>query len=76
MSDEPVSFELDLQDLFSDRDREAMLLQFDLWDLEDVREFAQPILRQLEIGRMPCYEPWPAERVALFRRWVEGGMAE
>jgi hypothetical protein len=22
---------------------------------------------------MPCYAAWPAERVALFRRWMESG---
>jgi hypothetical protein len=22
---------------------------------------------------MPCYGPWPAEQVELFRRWVQAG---
>lgn len=74
--EEAVSFELEIQPLFTQRDQEAMLVAFDLWDVEDVREHADAILEQLESGRMPCYERWPEERVALFRRWMAGGMAE
>ncbi len=73
---EPPSFELDIQPLFSQRDQEGMLIMFDLWDLEDVREFAPSILSTLESGRMPCYGAWPEEQVQLFRRWMDGGMAE
>jgi hypothetical protein len=69
-----VSFEMDIEPLFSQRDHEAMRIMFDLWDLGSVREWADAILEQVEAGRMPCYEPWPEERVALFRRWREGGM--
>jgi truncated hemoglobin YjbI len=46
---------------------------FDLGDLAAVREHADAILDQLASGRMPCYAAWPAERVALFRRWMESG---
>jgi len=73
---EGVSFEADIEPLFSDRDREAMLIMFDLWELEDVREHADGILGQVESGRMPCYGPWPEDRVQLFRRWMDGGMQE
>ncbi len=76
MAQTPVSFELDVQPLFSQRDQEAMLVVFDLWDAEDVREHAGAILEQVESGRMPCYERWPQERVALFRRWMDEGMAD
>jgi hypothetical protein len=48
-----------------------MLIVFDLWDVEDVRDHADEILDQLEAGRMPCYGAWPDEKVAVFRRWVE-----
>ena len=75
-STEAPSFEMDIQPLFSQRDQEAMLIMFDLWDLEDVREFAARILKTLEAGRMPCYGAWPEEQTALFRRWMQGGMAE
>ncbi len=76
MSDDPVSFELHVQDLFSERDQEAMILQFDLWDVVDVREHSSAILEQLQSGRMPCYGAWPDADIAVFRRWVDGGMAD
>jgi hypothetical protein len=76
MADAPdqVSFEMEIQPLFSQRDHEGMQIMFDLWDLESVREHADAILDQVEAGRMPCYGRWPQEQVALFRRWKEGGM--
>ncbi len=69
-----VSFELDIAPLFDERDHEAMQIMFDLWDVESVREHADAILEQVESGRMPCYGAWPEDQVALFRRWMEGGM--
>lgn len=69
-----LSFELDIEPLFSDRDREAMLVSFDLWDAESVRENAQGILEQVKSGRMPCYGAWPEDQVDLLRRWIDGGM--
>ncbi len=74
-SDKP-SFEMDIQPLFSQRDREAMQVAFDLWDVQSVRDNSEAILEQVADGRMPCYEAWPEERVALLRRWVESGMPE
>lgn len=74
-SDKP-SFEMDIQPLFSQRDREAMQVAFDLWDVQSVRDNSEAILEQVADGRMPCYGAWPEERVALLRRWVESGMPE
>jgi hypothetical protein len=71
--EEQLSFELDIKPLFSQRDQEAMLVSFDLWDAEDVRDKADDILDQLEAGRMPCYGAWPEEQIALFRRWMDAG---
>ena len=68
------AFERDIRPLFRVLDREAMEGAFDLWDHEDVRENAGDILAALEGGAMPCDEPWPDDRVALLRRWVEAGM--
>ena len=73
---EAPSFEMDIQPLFSQRDQEAMLIMFDLWDVEDVREYAPKILETLESGRMPCYGAWSEDQVQLFRRWMDAGMAE
>ncbi|HYW27809.1 MAG TPA: hypothetical protein VE953_26795 [Terriglobales bacterium] len=69
-------FEEDIRPLFREKDREAMEGAFDLWDVEDVRANSGDILAALEGGAMPCDEPWPDDRVALLRRWVETGMAE
>ena len=74
-SDQP-SFEVDIQPLFSERDREAMQVAFDLWDVESVRENSEAILAEVADGRMPCYGAWPEVRVPLLRRWVESGMPE
>jgi hypothetical protein len=29
----------------------------------------------VEDGSMPCDESWPKDRVALFKRWIDEGMA-
>lgn len=68
-----VSFERDVKPLFRDMDRESMLEAFDLWSMEDVTEHAAEILSVLESGSMPCDGPWPEERIATFRSWVEAG---
>jgi hypothetical protein len=75
---ERLSFERDVRPLFRERDRGSMLdvANFDLWARHDVAEHSQAILERLENGSMPCDQPWPDERVAVFRRWVEAGMPE
>jgi len=67
------SFKRDIRPLFTDRDRTSMAWAFDLGDLAAVREHADAILDQLASGQMPCYAAWSAERVALFRHWMESG---
>ena len=72
----PPGFAADIQPLFrEDPDRQAMLVlgPFDLHRFEDVRDNADAILVRLEGGTLPCDGPWPPERVAIFRRWIEGG---
>jgi hypothetical protein len=75
---ERVSFEESIRPLFRERDRGAMLgvAKFDLWEKDDVVEHSQAILERLENGSMPCDQAWPADRVALFREWVDSGMSE
>jgi hypothetical protein len=67
------SFVRDIRPLFTDRDRASMSWAFDLGDVAAVCEHADAILDQVAAGRMPCYGAWPAEQVAVFRRWVESG---
>jgi hypothetical protein len=70
---EAVSYEDDVKPLFRERDRGSMLSHFDLWSYDDVSEHAGAILTRLSDGTMPCDGAWPADRVDVFRRWVEQG---
>ena len=71
--DESVGFEQDIKPLFRDRDRDSMRFAFDLWSPEDVSTYADAILARLEAGTMPCDGAWPAERIGVFRRWIDAG---
>jgi CDGSH-type Zn-finger protein/truncated hemoglobin YjbI len=71
--EEPVGFEQHIKPLFRQRDRQSMKFAFDLWSYDDVSKHADAILQQLGDGSMPCDGAWPAERVAVFRRWVQSG---
>ena len=68
-----ASYEAEVKPLFRERDREAMLSQFDLWSYDDVKANAEAILGQLAGGHMPCDGAWPEEQVELFRGWVAAG---
>jgi hypothetical protein len=72
---EPPSFAADIAPLWRDDDVESMLFAFDLRSYGEVRERAEDIWERLDEGSMPCDEEWPADRVALFRSWIDGGMA-
>jgi hypothetical protein len=71
--DEPLHFEEHIKPLFRERDRDSMRFAFDLWSVDDVSTHADAILDRLEAGTMPCDGAWPAERVAVFRRWIDAG---
>ncbi len=73
---DPPGFAADIAGLFRPHDRDEMLFRFDLASLDDVRSFAEPIHTRVQNGSMPCnpVDRWPPERVALFRRWIDGGM--
>ena len=72
---ELVRFEAQIRPLFRAKDRSTMkaVRQFDLWSFDDVSARADLILKRLSSGSMPCDGAWPQEKVALFRRWIEGG---
>lgn len=70
---EPMRFEEDIKPLFREGDRNAMRFAFDLWSPEDASAHADAILGRLEAGTMPCDGAWPAERVAVFRQWIDAG---
>jgi CDGSH-type Zn-finger protein/truncated hemoglobin YjbI len=73
--DTPLGFAEHVKPLFRERDRKSMTFVFDLWSFDDVSGNADGILKRLEDGSMPCDGAWPAERVDVFRRWVEAGKA-
>jgi hypothetical protein len=72
-TDGPLDFGQHIKPLFRERDRDSMKFAFDLWSAGDVSAHADAILKQLEEGTMPCDGAWPADRVAVFRGWVEAG---
>lgn len=71
-----ISFEIDIKNLFRDKDRSSMLAfgPFDLWKYEDVRDNADDILSEVKQGTMPCDEKWSSEKVEKFEKWIADGM--
>ena len=71
-----LSFAEDIAPLFREMDIDKMkeISDFDLSDYDDVRERAEGIYASLADGSMPCDGPWPDERIAKFRRWIDQGM--
>jgi hypothetical protein len=79
-SDSPPSYAGDIMPLFTQMDREHMIAKggFDLWTFDDVKTWAARILATLQAGTMPPKgtepsAPWPGEKVALFKAWIDGG---
>jgi hypothetical protein len=50
-----------------------MSFAFDLWSYDEVRTRAAEIFARLQSGTMPCDGAWPDARIALFKRWIDGG---
>ena len=67
------TFETDIKPLFRESDRDAMIAAFDLWSFDDVKANADAIVGAVRSGSMPCDMQWPAERVDLLQRWIDGG---
>jgi len=67
------NFTHDIRPLFRTQDVEAMRWLVDLSKYEDVKARAEEIYSQLAAGSMPCDGAWAAERVALFRQWINEG---
>jgi hypothetical protein len=72
-----LSFAKDIRPLFRDSpDVDAMKdFGMDLSSFSDVKAHAEEIYARVLDGSMPCDEPWPKDRIALFKRWMEEGMA-
>ena len=72
-----VSFAAEIRPLFRDSPDVDSMKEYglDLSSYEEVKAQAAGIYAQLENGSMPCDESWPPERLALFKSWMEEGMA-
>jgi hypothetical protein len=68
-----LSFERDIKPLFREKDRDAMLAVFDLFDYADVVEHADAIVGSLRSGQMPCDGAWPDEQVDSLQQWIDLG---
>jgi hypothetical protein len=68
-----VSFAQDIRPLFRQRDIRAMASTFDLSNYDQVRANAERIYAVLHDGTMPTDGAWPADRVALFKHWMDAG---
>lgn len=73
----PVSFAADIRPLFRDSpDIDTMQgYGLDLSSYDDVKARAEEVYASVENGSMPCDDPWPADQVALFKRWMDEGFA-
>jgi hypothetical protein len=72
-----LSFASDIRPLFRDSlDVDSMQgYGLDLSSYEEVKAKAPEIYARLEDGSMPCDEPWPKERLELFKQWMDEGSA-
>jgi hypothetical protein len=72
-----LSFAKDIRPLFRDTPDVDTMKGFglDLSSYNDVKARAAEIYATLGEGSMPCDGPWPSERIALFKQWMDEGMA-
>lgn len=72
-----VGFAKDIRPLFRDDPDVAEMKGYglDLSSYADVKAQAESILGTLKEGTMPCDGAWPEDRIALFKRWMDEGMA-
>ena len=72
-----LSFAKDIRPLFRDSPDVDSMKDYglDLSSFTDIKAQAEEIYTRILDGSMPCDEPWPKDRIALFKRWIEEGMA-
>jgi hypothetical protein len=72
-----ISFAKDIRPLFRDTPDVDSMKEYglDLSSYSEVKGQAEIIYERLQDGSMPCDGAWPEERLALFRRWMDEGMA-
>ena len=72
-----ISFAVDIRPLFRDSpDVDSMQgYGLDLSSYDEVKNRAPEIYACLANGSMPCDEPWPPDRLAFFKLWMDQGCA-
>lgn len=74
-----LSFAADIKPLFSAVDADHMSFMFDLTSYDDVKNNAAGIYDAVSNGRMPPPPseggdgPWPPDKVATFKQWMDEG---
>jgi hypothetical protein len=71
-----LTFTKDIRPLFTDEDVECMgpmAVPLDDAAWMCVRANAESVYGVLADGSMPPGNPWPADRVALFKAWMDAG---
>lgn len=66
-----LGFQADIEPMFRESDRNAMLWALDLWSYDDVALHVADILARIEDGSMPCDLAWTMEQAATFRNWID-----
>lgn len=73
----PLSFARDIRPLIRPGDVKCMKdYGFDLSKLSDVRMNSSYIYERLSDKSMPEDGPWSDENIAIFKQWMDDGMAE
>lgn len=72
-----LSFAKDIRPLFRDDPDVSSMKDYglDLSSYSHVKTKAQSIYATLVDGSMPCDGAWPADRIALFKKWMDEGTA-
>ncbi len=72
-----LSFAKDIRLLFRESPDVDSMKKYglDLSSYAEVKAQAENIYARLLDGSMPCDGAWPEDRVALFKRWMDEGMA-
>jgi hypothetical protein len=72
-----LSFAKDIRPLFRDDLDVSSMKDYglDLSSYSHVKTKAQSIYATLVDGSMPCDGAWPADRIALLKKWMDEGMA-
>lgn len=72
-----LSFAKDIRSLFRDTPDVDSMREYglDLSSHAEVKAQAENIYARLLDGSMPCDGAWPEDRISLFKKWMDEGMA-